>query len=202
MKTIITIQHTQSLQHTNGMIGSWTDWDLTDLGVEQAKRIGQRLSAELGDARFAMHSSDLLRARRTAQIVAGYLGIEPACTEALREFNLGEAVGQTKAWASQRRLPWNTVDDRPYAGAESKRDVWARLSAFLGQVMAAPDENVIVVSHGGALSVFYALWLGLDVTMLNRCDLRSSAGGVSFLQEDKDGKRVIARLNDLFYIRP
>jgi len=33
MKTIITIQHTQSVHHTNGMVGSWTDWELSDLGV-------------------------------------------------------------------------------------------------------------------------------------------------------------------------
>ena len=33
MKTIITIQHTQSVHHTNGMVGSWTDWELSELGV-------------------------------------------------------------------------------------------------------------------------------------------------------------------------
>ena len=43
MKNIITIQHTQSVHHTNGMVGSWTDWDLTELGVQQAKRIGCKL---------------------------------------------------------------------------------------------------------------------------------------------------------------
>ena len=32
MKHIITVQHTQSVHHTNGMVGSWTDWDLTELG--------------------------------------------------------------------------------------------------------------------------------------------------------------------------
>ena len=40
MKQIITIQHTQSMHHLNGMVGSWTDWDLTPLGIEQARRIG------------------------------------------------------------------------------------------------------------------------------------------------------------------
>ena len=49
MKTIITIQHTQSVHHTNGMVGSWTDWELTEKGIEQAKRIGEKLQAELGD---------------------------------------------------------------------------------------------------------------------------------------------------------
>ena len=47
MKTIITIQHTQSIHHMNGMVGSWTDWELTELGVNQAKRIGEKLKAEL-----------------------------------------------------------------------------------------------------------------------------------------------------------
>ena len=47
MKTIITIQHTQSVHHTNGMVGSWTDWELSELGVGQADRIGERLKAEL-----------------------------------------------------------------------------------------------------------------------------------------------------------
>ncbi len=45
MKTIITIQHTQSVHHTNGMVGSWTDWELSDLGVQQANRIGEKLKA-------------------------------------------------------------------------------------------------------------------------------------------------------------
>ena len=43
MKTIITIQHTESIHHKNGMVGSWTDWDLSELGKEQAERIGKRL---------------------------------------------------------------------------------------------------------------------------------------------------------------
>ena len=44
MKTIITIQHTESIHHTNGMVGSWTDWDLSELGKEQAHRIGKKWS--------------------------------------------------------------------------------------------------------------------------------------------------------------
>ena len=62
MKTIITIQHTQSIHHTNGMVGSWTDWELSELGKEQAENIGRNLSAELsGD--YVVYSSDLLRTK-------------------------------------------------------------------------------------------------------------------------------------------
>ena len=54
MKTIITIQHTQSVHHTNGMVGSWTDWDLSELGIEQAKRIAERLKSELSGREFVL----------------------------------------------------------------------------------------------------------------------------------------------------
>ena len=202
IKNIITIQHTQSLQHTNGMIGSWTDWDLTELGIEQANRIGERLSREIQDKRYVMYSSDLLRAKHTAEIVAEYLGIEPIFTGALREQNLGEAVGKSKEWADKNTIVrMKTVDDISFKGMESKRDVWHRLSDFHDHIMKSAEENLIIVSHGGTLSIFFALWLGLEVEMLNKCDLTGKAAGVSFLHEDPDGKRIINRLNDFSYSR-
>lgn len=66
MKMIITIQHTQSIHHTNSMVGSWADWDLSELGKAQAENIGRNLAGELGDKNFVMYSSDLARVRQTA----------------------------------------------------------------------------------------------------------------------------------------
>ena len=77
MKQIITIQHTQSIHHTNGMVGSWTDWDLSELGIEQAERIGQKLAKQLSGHKIVMYASDLLRAKHTAEIVAKHMGITP-----------------------------------------------------------------------------------------------------------------------------
>lgn len=210
MKNVITIQHTQSIQHTNGMIGSWTDWDLTDTGIEHAKNIGKRLSHEIKDRRYVMYSSDLLRAKHTAEIVAGYLDINPIYTLALREQNLGEAVGRTKEWARDNVMcpVWSNtidwaigIDDRPFIGAESKRDVWNRLLDFYNIIMASKNENIICVSHSGTLSIYYAMWLGLNAEMLSKCDLHGNAGGVSFMREDEDGRHILSRLNDLSYIR-
>ena len=92
MKTIITIQHTQSVHHTNGMVGSWTDWELSELGVQQANRIGEKLKAELSGKKFVMYSSDLLRAKQTAENVGKYLGLTPILRTELRERNLGNVV--------------------------------------------------------------------------------------------------------------
>ncbi|MFR7618094.1 MAG: phosphoglycerate mutase family protein [Subdoligranulum sp.] len=65
MKQIITIQHTQSIHHTNGMVGSWTDWDLSELGIEQAERIGQKLAKQLSGHKIVMYASDLSASKST-----------------------------------------------------------------------------------------------------------------------------------------
>lgn len=75
MKSIITIHHAQSIHHTNGMVSSWTDWNLTESGKEQARQIGKRLSAEIRGKQYLMYSTHLLCARNTAKIDARYLNI-------------------------------------------------------------------------------------------------------------------------------
>lgn len=67
MKTVITIQHTQSIHHTNGMIGSCTDWDITELGIKQADNIGKNLAKEFNGKNVRIISSTLLRAKHTAE---------------------------------------------------------------------------------------------------------------------------------------
>ncbi|MBE6709094.1 MAG: histidine phosphatase family protein [Ruminococcaceae bacterium] len=208
MKTIITIQHTESEQHINGMIGSVFDWDLTENGIAQAQRVGKALSNEFREKKFAIYSSDLLRARHTADIIAHSFDSVPIYTDVLREFDLGEAVGKSKAWARGNRksfvwqgtVDWaSDIDGRAFDGAESKRDVWNRLMPFVNGIMKGDDENIIIVSHDGTLSIFYAVWLGLDIEFLGGCNFNGKSGGVSILCEDDEGHRIIKRMNDMSY---
>ncbi len=85
--------------------------------------------------------------------------------------------------------------------AESRRELWNRLLPFYRELMQSPCEKIILASHGDALSVFHAIWLGLDVEMLNRCDLTGYPGGVTFMEDDEDGKHIIRRHSDLSYIQ-
>lgn len=203
MKRIITIQHTQSVHHTNGMIGSWTDWDLTNLGKEQANNIGIKLKEELSkDSVYVMYSSDLKRAKQTAEIVGKHLSLEPIFNEALRERNLGSAVGKSVQWLRENQTAWEkTIDDRCVPDAESRRETWKRLEPFYNDIMSSDDKNIIIVSHGDTLSIFNAMWLGLKPEDLNNCDLFGFAGGVSHFIEDDNGKHIIKRLSDMSYIK-
>ncbi len=201
MKTIITIQHTQSIHHTNGMVGSWTDWKLSELGVKQAKSIGQKLKEELANKEFVMYSSDLLRAKQTAEIIANYLGITPILRNELRERNLGKCCGKSVQWLRENiEQQEKTVDDRLFSDAESRRDEWNRLKPFFDEIVSNDEENIIIVSHGDLLSVFNTMFLGLNVEALNLFEIFGLSGGVSYMFENDEGKRFIKRISDMSYI--
>ena len=120
IKQIITIQHTQSIHHTNGMVGSWTDWDLSESGIEQAERIGQKLAKQLSGHKIVMYASDLLRAKHTAEIVAKHMGITPNIRTELRERNLGKCVGKSVQWLRENiEVQEKTIiehHERPFCG--------------------------------------------------------------------------------------
>lgn len=201
MKTIITIQHTQSVHHTNGMVGSWTDWELSELGMQQANRIGEKLKAELLDKKFVMYSSDLLRAKQTAENIGKHLGISPILRIELRERNLGRCCGKSVQWLRKNlEMQEKTIDDRLFSDAESRRDEWNRLKPFFDEVMKSDNENIIIVSHGDLLSVFNTMFLGLNVETINTSEMFGLAGGVSYMFENNEGKRVIKKLSDMSYV--
>lgn len=200
MKNIITVQHTEAVHHTNGMVGSWTDWELTKLGRRQANRIAKNLIPFVKNKDFVMYSSDLLRSKQTAESITKRTDIQPKYDEALRERNLGVAVGKSEAWAHANRTQEKTVDDKPFEGAESQRDIWNRLLPFFNAIRANDEENIIIVSHGGTLGFLNAMWIGLRVEDLGRCALFGQAGGVSFLKRKSSGIHTIQRLSDLSFL--
>lgn len=142
MKNIITIQHTQSIHHTNGMVGSWTDWDLSELGIEQANKIGEKLAKQLEGKQYVMYASDLLRAKHTGEIVAEYLGITPIIRKELRERNLGRCCGKSVQWLRDNiEQQERTIDDRMFSDAESRRDEWNRLKAVFPLCLKTMKES-------------------------------------------------------------
>lgn len=201
MKHIITVQHTESVHHTNGMVGSLTDWDLTGLGRSQADNIGRKLKDEIGDSKAVIYSSDLKRAKQTADAIAAYLNTEPILRTELRERDLGRCCGKSVQWLRENMEgPEKTVDDRLFSDGESRRDAWNRLKPFYEEIMASEDELIILVSHGDLLSSWNAMFLGFQVEDFYRVDIHGPAGGVSHMFVEDDGKHKIRHINDMSYI--
>lgn len=201
MKTIITIQHTQSIHHTNGMVGSWTDWELSELGVAQAEKIGRKLKTELEERDFVMYSSDLLRAKQTAEHIGKHLGITPSLRKELRERNLGKCCGKSVQWLREHQeIQEKTIDDRLFSDAESRRDEWNRLKPFFDEIMSNEEKNILIVSHGDLLSVFNTMFFNLPIESINNAEMWGLSGGVSYMFESDDGKRFIKRMSDMSLI--
>ena len=201
MKHIFTVQQTQSIHHTNGMVGSWTDWDLTELGKTQADHIGQKLKDELAGKNVVMYSSDLKRAKQTAEEIEKHLGVKPILRSELRERNLGKCCGKSVQGLRENiESPENTVDDRLFSDGESRRDAWNRLLPFFEKIMASDDEYIIIVSHGDLLSIWNAMYLGLPIESYYEVDIHGPAGGVSHMIIGDDGKHRVRHINDMSYI--
>ena len=202
MKRIITVQHTQSVHHTNGMVGSWTDWELTETGKQQAYNIARNLRNELSDNKYIIYSSDLLRAKQTAEIIAQYFCVIPIFKTELRERNLGRCCGQSVKWLKDNmECLEKTIDDKMFSNAESRRDVWNRLKPFFDSIISNETENIIIVSHGDLLSVFNTMFLDLEPDFINKCEIFGLAGGVSQMYINDDKKRYIKRISDLSYMQ-
>ena len=93
-----------------------------------------------------------------------------------------------------------TVDDRLFSDGESRRDAWNRLLPFYEEVMESKEENIIIVSHGDLLSIWNAMFLGLNVESLLQAELYGAAGGVSHMTVGDDGKRRVKSISDMSYI--
>lgn len=201
MKRIVTIQHTQSQHHVNDMVGSWTDWPLTERGLAQAEAIGQKLAAELQGRDAVLYCSDLLRARQTAEQIGRQLQLTPIPRKELRERNLGRCCGKSVQWLRENmEQPERTIDDRLFSDGESRRDAWNRLEPFFTEIMTNSQLTILVVSHGDLLGLFHAMFLGLEAESMNEYQFSGPAGGVSHLAVERGGNKVVWRLNDLSYL--
>ena len=199
MKTIITIQHTQSAHHNTGMVGSWTDWELTDSGKEHAENIGRKLSEELKltGKTYKLYSSDLMRAKQTIEPLARYMGLDVECRMDLREHNIGEACGKSGEWARENSSPCVTFDDRAFPSAESWREFWNRVTGAIESIAADEADNIILASHGVTLSVWQQIWNGEDIQEFRYLGL---PGGVSVFTIYENGIRGVEKANDGSYM--
>jgi len=201
---IITIQHTQSLHHTNQMVGSWTDWPLTELGIAQSRRIVQRIAQTQALDGYHIYSSDLQRCRYLAELLQQKTGGSLTVTEQLRGKYYGSACGKSDEWLEAHRLPCHgydvrDIDYRYLEDAENTMDAYARVRPLFERLLDA-GKDFILVGHGDILNVFYAFWLGIPVESLRNVDIFTQPGSVSVFKMLPNRKRVALRIGDMSFM--
>jgi broad specificity phosphatase PhoE len=167
--TILLARHGESDWNRARRWQGFADRPLTELGREQAVALADRLADTELDAVF---SSDLQRARETAEIVARSKGLRVETTPDLREVDVGSWSGLTRAEA-EARFP--EAYARWLQGGEGWDDgeTYAEMSrrvvgAILGIAAKHPNGRVLVVAHGGSIRAVHAAALGVDVHTYRR----------------------------------
>ncbi|MDQ0898344.1 histidine phosphatase family protein [Paenibacillus sp. V4I7] len=145
MTTIGFIRHGSTEWNRLGKLQGQLDTELTGEGREQARLLGLRLAQETWDG---IISSDLMRARETAQIVSDLSGIPIIRTDKrLRERKYGQVEGTTVAEREERWGPdWKLQE----LGQESDDDLWKRWTELEEDLIQAyPNGKILLISHGG-----------------------------------------------------
>jgi broad specificity phosphatase PhoE len=153
------------------------DAPLSERGREQAAAVAQVLAAKAHAD--ALYASDYARAFETATIIGGVLGLPVAPEPALRERNFGYARGRLYSEIGEATIAtWRDPFLRIPEG-ESWADVDARIGRFLDGLRAAPPaRELILVTHGGAMSIALAYLANqaiaeFRVLPLENCALRT-----------------------------
>ncbi|MCX7796625.1 MAG: alpha-ribazole phosphatase [bacterium] len=187
--SIYIIRHGETDWNREGIYQGQTDIPLNENGRETAKRLGIALSK----IRFvSIYSSDLLRARETAEIINSFLNVPLYCVIDLRELDFGEWTG-ISIWEMSRKDPelfkkwqedpWNVSPP----GGETFRDLTERVMRFLESISKKyKGENVLVVSHAGPIK---AMIFGLlSATGRAYWNIKVSHSTVVIIDKDNDYK--------------
>ncbi|MGV9710390.1 histidine phosphatase family protein [Gordonia sp. NPDC003424] len=174
VRRLILLRHGQTEYNAASRMQGQLDTDLSEVGRRQAKAAAAAL-ADRGPMLIA--SSDLRRARDTAEALAQLTGLTVGTDVRLRETHLGDWQGMTHtevdtAMPGARRI-WR--DDASWAppNGESRIDVAHRSVPVVDELVAGrddwgtgerPEAPVVLVAHGGVIAAMTAALLGLPET--------------------------------------
>ncbi|MCY1142939.1 histidine phosphatase family protein [Actinoplanes sp. Pm04-4] len=201
MKTLYVVTHPEATHHVDGLVGGWFDSDLTPRGLDQAAKIAEQLAARAPNAE--VYSSDLLRTRRAAEIIAARLGTSAVLDSDLREKSFGEAGGRPQSWLDERFIPPPRFGERMrhdegLPGAETKWDLAVRVYAAVERILKSDAPHQVIVTHGMAATFVLAAWIEMPLESAGRVAFRFSPGGITTLREDDYfHNRTVVQLNDV-----
>lgn len=174
MTELLFIRHGETDWNRRQCFQGQLDVPLNGNGLEQARRLGERLKDEPHDALF---SSDLGRAQQTAAPVAAAWGMAPVLVPGLREQRFGEWEGldfpNIQARYAELWPRWLEQDaDFAVPGGESLRQFHARVVAAVQDLAAQhPGRRLAIVTHGGVLDMLWRTANGLPLQGLRECPI-------------------------------
>jgi alpha-ribazole phosphatase len=176
------IRHGEIEPAAMGKLIGHTDVELSERGVEQARRLAEKLSSARLDA---VYSSDLRRALRTAEIIAEPYRLRAQPSAAWREVDMGAWENRTLSSLNDEAPEqvvslFNDPASFEYPGGESFADFTIRIQGTLDQLLLTHPNGVIaLVAHGGVCRAIIGSILGMP--MRNWLRLAQSYGCLNII---------------------
>jgi probable phosphoglycerate mutase len=146
---VLILRHGETDSNAGGVIHGWLPVPLNERGRAQSRSLARRLKTFVPRVRRLI-SSDLVRARETAEPIAAALGLDVVLDARWRERGLGEMEGKTIGHSETWRAASGEIDA---AGAESVGAFRERAGDAFRSLQAEypSDSAVTVVTHGGTI---------------------------------------------------
>jgi broad specificity phosphatase PhoE len=200
---LLLVRHGETVWNQENRWQGQADVPLSETGCVQAWRLAQRLRTEKRPVR-AIYASDLSRAFRTAEILGETLGVAPTPEIAWREMDIGVWSGLTTAEVIARYAnEWErlrTGEDLPRGGGETFAQFQERLLRSAEDIREKhAGEQVMIVTHGGAVRAFLLHCRGLDISQFRQIDKIGNTG-LSEITLSSGGQAVIHAVNDVSHL--
>jgi len=191
---LVLVRHGQSEWNAKNLFTGWKNVDLTDAGIDEARRAGRMLKGE-GLSFDVAFTSKLIRAQKTLALMLeelGQSGLETHEDLALNERDYGDLSGfnkeemAKKVGAEQVHI-WRRSFDVAPPGGESLKDTAERTlpyfdSTIMPQMMAG--KNVIVAAHGNSLRAIVMRLDKLSESEITQLNLATGAPVIYRFNDD------------------
>ncbi|WP_066587595.1 histidine phosphatase family protein [Cellulomonas timonensis] len=158
-------RHGRTAHNASGRLQGQVDIPLDDVGRWQAHTAAAALTARYRPTLIV--SSDLSRARATAEALAEQAGLDLVLDPRVRERSFGDWEGMTSLEIAERwpadHAAWAQGGEPHRPGGESRADVAQRMHEAVVEHAAGLDagDTLVVVTHGAAISLAVGALLGL-----------------------------------------
>jgi len=173
---------------------------LSETGQRQAAEAAAFLASQ---PLAAIYSSPLVRARETAEIIAGPHNLVPSIVEPLTEVDVG--AWERRSWVEIEKTEpeaYRNFQSDPaqhgYRDGESLNDVRARCFDVMESIMAQHHgDRIAIVAHNVVNRVFLAHALELPLKLARK--LTQANCGINYLRYREGGTKVIG-VNSVFHL--
>jgi probable phosphoglycerate mutase len=159
------VRHGQTDWNLEGRYQGQTDIPLNHTGIEQAKQTSQNLPEQHYSA---LYSSDLSRARMTADILRKRFNLPVIVDQRLREINQGEWEGRLVCEIRAHYQDLSSAERRMIymspPGGETVADLSARMADVVDEISFKHfGEKILVVSHGLSMATLICQVKGIPL---------------------------------------